>query len=248
MSQIISNLKDENQHIAIPGFYDDVPSLSKKMRQQLNELPFDDTTYQNEIGVGALIGEAGYSTLERRWFRPTLDCNGIVSGYIQEGAKTVIPTSATAKLSMRLVGKQKPQHIQQLVVDYMQSQCPKWATIQFNFHGCAAPVQVDIDHPAIQAAKQSLKAVHGVAPMLHGEGGSIPVVADFKDILNIDTILMGFNLPDDGIHAPNERMSLDCIRNGMLSSVHFLHECQCLANPSADQKSHRCSHPNPQKM
>ena len=214
LTNIISALKDDQGKVQIPGFYDDVLDIPSEIQSQLKTLE-DPESYKKEAGVTTLVGEAGFSYLEQRWLRPTLDCNGIYGGYTGEGAKTVIPAKASAKISMRLVANQDPQHIVQRTKSYLQSLVPDGITLEIKEFAASSPVQVNTDNPAIKAASESIQDIHNKAPILNGEGGSIPVVGDLKEVLGVDTVLLGFNLPDDGIHAPNERFGIENFMNGI---------------------------------
>lgn len=221
LCDIISGLKDKDQKITIPGFYDDVLNVPDSIRQDIANLNFDDRAYKEELGAPGLIGEKGFSSLERRWFRPTLDCNGILGGYTGEGSKTVIPHQAMAKISMRLVANQDPTKIMASVKSYITSLCPDYAQLSFKEYAQAFPAQSDSNNPGIQAGLLAIEKAFGTKAILQGEGGTIPVVADLKKLLNIDTVLMGFNLPNDRIHAPNERFSLKSFYKGIEASAYF---------------------------
>ncbi len=218
LAKIISNLKDDDQRITIPGFYDQV--LPDRV-----DIPFDEEAYRNEVGAEELVGEAGYNSLERRWLRPTLECNGIVGGYIGPGAKTVIPSKAMAKISMRLVANQNPDDILFKFKAYIRQIAPKSVRVSFNeFHPSGWPVRVKTESVAVQAAMRAIEKSFGRKPIFQGEGGTVPVVADFQRLLGLQSVLMGFNLPNDGIHAPNERFSLDRYYKGIHASAYFFEE------------------------
>jgi len=220
---VISKLKDDSGVIQIPGFYDEVRSLSPEVSESLNELPFDEASYCQTLGASHLVGEPGFHPYARRWYRPTLDVNGIWGGYTGEGSKTVIPAVASCKLSMRLVADQNPDVMIEKVKAYLRQICPEGLSVTVKEPG-AMPASVSTEHPAVRAAASGLEIAFGVKPVFQGEGGTIPIVAEFKRILGLDTVLMGLNLPDDGIHAPNERMSLANIRRGIVASMAFLTE------------------------
>ncbi len=221
LASIISRLKDEHNRVTLPFFYEDVREIPEEVRKTLRALPFDELSYQKSLGLKGLEGEKGFSSLERRWFRPTLECNGILGGYTGEGAKTVIPSEAMAKISMRLVADQNPETLIHHFIEYVHRLTPSSISLETRVLSHTKAAMVNLDTPAIQAAKKALAKVYGKDPILQGEGGSIPVVVDFERILGIPTVLMGFNLPDDGIHAPNERFSLENFRRGILSSAYF---------------------------
>jgi len=222
LARLISNLHDENHRITIPGFYDDVLDLTEEDRETFRNLPHDNEEWMASVGVKAVRTEEGYSALEATTARPTLDANGIWGGYIGEGAKTVLPANASAKISMRLVANQDPHDIAAKLRAYFEANLPP--TMQFEFrelHG-GKPVMVDISSPAMRAAFEALEAVYNKIPYFTREGGSIPVVGDFKEILDIDTVLMGFGLNTDAIHSPNEHFALDRFKKGIEASIRFM--------------------------
>ena len=177
-------------------------------------LPHDDKKWADELNLSSLTGEAGYTTLERVWARPTLDVNGLTAGYQGHGAKTVIPSKASAKISMRLVPNQNPQKIRDAFEQALRSRCPKNVKIEFANHGCANPVMVPIDNRATQLAGEALEIGFGNKPTFTRCGGTIPVVGTIKSVLGIDTLLVGFGLPDDRVHSPNEKFDLAALYNG----------------------------------
>ncbi len=209
LAQIIAGLKGPDGRIRIPGFYDDVVALTDDERAQLAELPFDEAAYQAELGVSALVGEAGFTTLERRGARPTLDVNGIWGGFEGTGAKTIIPAHAHAKVSCRLVTAQHPDRIFEALKAYVRDIAPPGVTVTVQDLGGGLPSLTPIDHPATQACARALEATFGQAPLYIREGGSIPVTASFASILGLPVVLMGFVPPDDHAHAPNESMDMD---------------------------------------
>jgi acetylornithine deacetylase/succinyl-diaminopimelate desuccinylase-like protein len=224
LSQIISKLKDAKERVTVPGFYDSVLAIDPAMKRSMKRLPFDEKEYLKQVGAPELVGEKGYSALERRWLRPTLECNGIIGGYTGEGAKTVIPAVAKAKISMRLVANQDPAKIFEAFKAHVRSLSPKNVTVEILNHSLAFPARVRSDHPAVQAGLRALRKGFGKEPVFQGEGGTIPIVAEFERVLGLQTVLMGFNLPDDGIHAPNERFKLDNFYGGILAAGYFLEE------------------------
>lgn len=225
---VLSKLKDADGRVMVPGFYNDVAVIPLHIREELKTLDFTDPEYQSLIGTYFLQGEEGFSSLERRWFRPTLDINGIYGGYTGEGSKTVIPAAATAKISMRLVANQDPKVITAAFRQYLREIMPKDVRFELKEFSSSYPAATDSHHPIIKAAKEALKKVHHKEAVLTGEGGTIPVVSDFKTLLGIPTVLMGFNLPDDAIHAPNERFKLENFKNGIKSAYHFYNQCAAL--------------------
>jgi acetylornithine deacetylase/succinyl-diaminopimelate desuccinylase-like protein len=224
LSEMIASLHDKHGRITIPHFYDDVRPLTKMERHSLRKLPFSDKKYMKDLGVKALYGEKGFSTLERLWVRPTLECNGIWGGFIEEGAKTVLPAKATAKISMRLVPDQKSTEIEKLFEKHMKKIAPRTVTVSVrSLHGGEAAI-TPIDSPGVMAGVEALKKAFGKSPLYQREGGSIPIVVQFKELLGLDTVLLGLGLPDDNAHAPDERLSLENFFGGIRTSVHFLNE------------------------
>ncbi len=222
LCDIISALKDDDGHITVPGFYDDVRDLTQEERDAWKLLPHSDEVWRASCGAETLTGEAGFSTLERRWGRPTLDCNGIWGGFTGEGAKTVLPAKATAKFSCRLVPDQTPEKIEDLMEAAVSKLAPDSVRVTFRrMHG-GRPVVVDTTHPAVGAARAALTDAFGAEAVFIRGGGSIPVVADFSTILEIPSVLMGFGLPDDRLHSPNEKYDLACFHGGLLGATFFL--------------------------
>src|SRR2546430_4681446 len=217
LARSLATLHDENGHIAIPGFYDKVREWPAKIRQQMRSLPFDDKTLMNEAGVDALGGEKGYTALEKLWTRPTCEVNGLLSGDTGEGAKTVLPAKATAKVSCRLVPDQDPRDIERLMKAHVAKVAPKGVKVEVRaLHG-GRPWRAELDGPIFEAAKSALRAAFGKEPVITGEGGSIPVVGDFERILGAPVLLVGFGLPGENAHAPDEWMSVENFREGMVA-------------------------------
>lgn len=224
LAEIIASLHDKNGKVTIPGFYDEVLPLSKKEREAFKKLPWNDKKYAKELGVKELYGEKGYTTLERLWARPTLECNGIWGGFTGEGAKTVLPSKASAKISMRLVPYQKSAKIAKLFERHIKKIAPKTVKVTVkNLHG-GEPAITPIDSPGVQAAIAALEKGFNKKPLYQREGGSIPIVVEFKKILGLDTVLLGFGLPDENAHAPNEFLNLDNFYGGMRTVAHLLHD------------------------
>ncbi|MFL5574027.1 MAG: dipeptidase [Gemmatimonadaceae bacterium] len=215
LARILATFHDENGHIAIPGFYDKVREWDPRIRGQMRSLPFDDKTLMRETGVDTLGGEKGYTTLEKLWIRPTCEVNGMLSGYTGEGAKTVLPAKAMAKVSCRLVPDQDPADIEKLMKAHVAKVAPKGvkATVQ-HLHG-GRPWRAELAGPLYDAARSALRAAFGKEPVITGEGGSIPVVGDFERILGAPVLLVGFGLPGENAHAPDEWMSEENFRLGM---------------------------------
>jgi acetylornithine deacetylase/succinyl-diaminopimelate desuccinylase-like protein len=224
LAGIIAALKGPDSRIRIPGFYDDVVPLSDADRAALAALPFDEAAYQHQLGVPALVGEVGFSTLERRATRPTLDVNGIWGGFAGEGSKTIIPAHAHAKVSCRLVAAQDPDRVFEAFRDYVGEIAPPGVTTTVEYLGGGHPSLTPMDHPATQAAARALEATFGRAPVYIREGGSIPVAASFGSILGLPVVLLGFTAPDENAHAPNEWMDLRNYETGIRTIARTLDE------------------------
>ena len=208
LANVLAQMKDRGGHVKIPGFYDDVRPLREEERAQWKRLPFNEKRYAKELGAPRLFGETGYSTLERVWARPTFEVNGLLSGFTGEGAKTVIPAVAMAKVSMRLVPDQHPDKIAAMFEEYVKKVAPK--TVQATvtrMHG-GKPWMTDFDNKYVQAAGRAIEKGFGQTPVFNREGGSIPVVATFQEILGLPSVLFGVGLPDENAHAPNEKLDL----------------------------------------
>ena len=204
LCKMIASLKDDQGQITIPGFYDKVVKLSDEERQEINRAPHDDEEYKQALDVDELAGEAGYTTPERIGIRPTLDVNGIWGGYIEEGAKTVLPSKAHAKISMRLVPNQSHTEIDELFIKHMENIAPPTVKVKVTSHHGGQAAVVPSDSVGVQAASQAFEEAWGKKPFLTREGGSIPIVSLFQQTLGIDSVLMGFGLDEDAIHSPNE--------------------------------------------
>jgi acetylornithine deacetylase/succinyl-diaminopimelate desuccinylase-like protein len=232
LAQIIAALKGPDGRIRIPGFYDDVVSLTDAERAALEELPFDEEEYRETLGLPELVGEAGYSTLERRGARPTLDVNGIWGGFQGEGTKTIIPAHAHAKISCRLVSAQNPDRIFEKFQAYVSDIAPPGAVTTVTYLGGGHPSLTPIAHPATQAAARALEATFGRAPVYIREGGSIPVCSTFEQILGLPVVLLGFDPPDQHAHAPNEWMDLTNYERGIRTVVRMWDEVAALDRSS----------------
>ena len=208
LAKMIASLHDENNHITIPGFYNDVLALSEEERNALNKAPYDENEYKIDLGVDELWGEKGYSTLERTGTRPTLEVNGIWGGYIGEGAKTVLPSKANAKISMRLVPNQQSDKITKLFEEHFINIAPKGVKIKVTPHHGGEPVVTPTTSIAYRAAEKAILESFGKEPIPTRGGGSIPIVALFEKELGIKTVLMGFGLDSDNLHSPNEKYGL----------------------------------------
>ena len=223
--ELLSKAKDADGHILIPGIYDDVEAPSAEEKASWEQLPFDETEYlKHEVGATSLTGEPGYSVFERTWARPTLEVHGIAGGFVGNGAKTVIPAKAVAKVSIRLVPKQDPAKIVEAVRAFVAANTPKGVQMEVRVLSSGPGLMVNPDHHAIQVAAKAFSDIFGKETVFIRSGGSIPIVGDFAKYLGIPTILMGFGLPDDGLHSPNEKY---CIRNyfdGIRTLAHFFEE------------------------
>lgn len=208
LAKMIASLHDENNHITIPGFYDDVVELTETERNALNSAPYNEDEYKTDLDVAEVWGEKGYSTMERTGTRPTLEVNGIWSGYIGEGAKTVLPSKANAKISMRLVPNQGSDKITKLFTDHFTSIAPPYVKVKVTPHHGGEPVVTPTDSVAYQAAQKAISEAFGVEPIPTRGGGSIPIVALFEAELGIKTVLMGFGLDSDALHSPNEKYDI----------------------------------------
>lgn len=221
LCELLAKVTDAEGRITIPHFYDDVEPVPEAERRMIASIPFDEEAYKKAIGVRALKGEKGYSTLERNSCRPSFDVCGIWGGYTGEGSKTVLPSKAYAKVSCRLVPHQNHEKISRLFADYIQSIAPECVQVKVTpMHGGEGYV-CPITHPAYQAAEQGFAQAFGKQPLAVRRGGSIPIISDFEQILGIKTILMGFGLESDAIHSPNENFRLDIFRKGIEAVVGF---------------------------
>jgi acetylornithine deacetylase/succinyl-diaminopimelate desuccinylase-like protein len=222
LAWIVGQLRDPHDgRILIPGFYDDVRPLEDWEREEFAALPFDEDAYRTGLGVAELFGEEGYSTLERVWARPTCDVNGIFGGYAGEGAKTVLPAWGGAKVSMRLVPDQDPKTIGRLFTDYVQDIAPAGVEVEVRSHHGAPPVLVETEGPIVEAALAAMEDVWQ-RPVRVREGGSIPIVATFSEVLGVPILLLGFGLSDDRLHSPNEKFNLSSFYGGIRATVRVL--------------------------
>jgi acetylornithine deacetylase/succinyl-diaminopimelate desuccinylase-like protein len=213
LCELLASLHDKQGRVDIPGFYDRVLPLTPQEREMWRKLPMDEAAFAAELKTKP-VGEAGFSTLERIWARPTCDINGITSGYQGPGAKTVIPSQASAKVSMRLVPEQDSAAVRDAFTQTLRQRCPLGASIQIVCQSHTPAVLVPMQSPAMELAAEAVQIGFGVRPALIRGGGSIPVVALIKSILGIDTLLVGFGLPDDRVHSPNEKFDLDALHSG----------------------------------
>lgn len=222
LCEIIAKLKDADGVIQIPGFYDKVVPLTEADREAFAQLPFDEEEFKNTLNIEALHGEKGYSTLERSSARPSLDVNGIWGGYQKEGAKTVLPSKANAKVSMRLVPDQDPKEIAQLFKEHVESLAPDTVKVTVSEHHGGHPSVTDLDFYGLKAGAKAFEEIYQKEVLFSREGGSIPIVADFKRVLGVESILMGFGLTSNAIHSPNENFSLKDFYRGIKTSAKFL--------------------------
>jgi acetylornithine deacetylase/succinyl-diaminopimelate desuccinylase-like protein len=224
LCKLLAQLRDKSGRITIPGFYDNVAPLSRFERKELARLPSNDRAYQKFLGVPKLFGERGFTATEQRTARPTLEINGLTSGYQGEGSKTIVPAWARAKVTLRLVPDQKPADIMKSVRQYLTKFCPPTVRMEIESGHGAQPYVVSPKSAKAQAALRALQSAFGHKPVFMREGGSIPIVNDFKKILGADTLLLGLALPDDNAHSPNEKFNLDCFAKGQLLSAYLWQE------------------------
>jgi len=219
LARILATFHDETGRVAIPGFYDAVQEWEPRARGEIRDLPFEENVFRAEVGAPMLNGEFGYTTLERIWMRPTCEVNGLLSGYTGEGAKTVLPAKAMAKVSCRLVPDQDPTEIERLVKAHIARVAPRGVTVTVRQHHGGRPWRAQLDGPLFDAARRALAAAFGREPVITGEGGSIPVVGDFARVLRAPVLLMGFGLPGENAHAPDEWLSDENFTRGMRAAA-----------------------------
>jgi acetylornithine deacetylase/succinyl-diaminopimelate desuccinylase-like protein len=223
--QLLGTVKNKKGHIKVDGFYDDVVSPSKAELESWSKLPFDARAFRrDEVGSKRLTGERNYTVLERVWSRPTFEVHGIAGGFTAAGSKTVIPAKATAKVSFRLVPNQDPEDIVEAFREHIEDNTPKGIKVELRVLGASPGVMVNTDHPAIQVAAKAMEDIFGRPTVFTRSGGSIPIVGDFAKFLGIPTILMGFGLPDDGLHSPNEKYDLGNYYKGIMTVAHFFEQ------------------------
>ena len=224
LAQLLSQMKDKSGRVKIDGFYDDVVDLRPEERAEWEKLPFNEKKYKAELGAPKLFGETGYSTLERVWARPTFEVNGLLSGFTGEGAKTVLPAVAMAKVSMRLVPNQDPKKIGDLFEAYVKKVAPKTVELSLTrMHG-GKPWMTAFDNPFVQAAGRAIEQGFGQRPVFNREGGSIPVVSTFQEELGVPCVLFGIGLPDENAHAPDEKLDLGNFHGGVIASAYLYKE------------------------
>ena len=221
---MIAQMKDRGGRVRIPGFYDDVVPLRPEERAAWALLPFNEKKYRKDFGIPKLFGERDYTTLERTWARPTVEVNGLLSGFTGEGAKTVLPAVAMAKISMRLVPNQDPDKIADQFEAYVRKLAPKTVELKIvRMHG-GKPWTASFDNPFVRAAGRAIEKGFGKAPVFTREGGSIPVVSTFQEELGVPSVLFGVGLPDENAHAPNEKLDLSNFQNGVIASAYLYEE------------------------
>ena len=221
LAEMIAKLHDKNFHVTVPGFYDDVATLSAKERKALNALPWKESEFRRTVGAPGLSGEKGFTNVERLWCRPTLELNGIWGGYMGEGSKTVIPSKAFAKISTRLVPNQNPAKIAKQVERHIRALLPKTVHCKFGLLSAGKPWVASYTHPIFQKAIHALEKGFGKKAVFIREGGSIPFVTQMHDTFKVPCVLLGFGLPDENAHAPDEHISLDNYFGGIKSVASF---------------------------
>jgi len=222
LCELIAGMHDDQGRVTLPGFYDRVRPISDEERKEFSRLPVDDSIYLEQSGAPALYGESGYSPAERVGARPTLEINGLLSGFTGEGTKTVLPSKAMAKISMRLVPDQDPKEVHQQLLAYLDAHVPPTVTFELLQHSSGYPSITDTSIPSVQAIAAAMEETWGSKPVFRREGGSVPVTAMFKDTLGVESILTGFGLPDDNLHAPNEKIHLPTFYLGIDTLIRFM--------------------------
>ncbi|MCS1407024.1 MAG: Succinyl-diaminopimelate desuccinylase [Verrucomicrobia subdivision 3 bacterium] len=228
LSQLLGSLRRADGTIAVPGFYDGVEPLAKFERQQMARYPESDASLRRQLGVRELFGERGFSSVERRAARPTLEINGLTSGYQGEGSKTIVPGQASVKVTCRLVPHQKPKHVLRVIKQHLQAKCPKSVKMVFEPGHAGESYMTSPEGPQAGAALRALEQAFGRKPILMREGGAIPIVTEFKQILKVNTLLLGLGLPDDNVHSPNEKVSLTALQKGMAMGAYLWRELGAL--------------------
>ncbi len=224
LAQIIASLRDEDNRVTIPGFYDDVLPLTDEEKKKMQALPFDEDAYMKGMAVPSLEGEKGYSTLERRWTRPTLDVNGLLGGFTGTGSSTVIPATAMAKVSMRIVPDQDAQKISKAFDNAVWAAAPKGIRIEILEHAACAAYVSPLGTPGMNAAAKAMEAGFGKAPYFIREGGTLPILPMFKEVLGAESLMMGLCMPNCNAHGPNEFFHVSDLHNGARASAYFIYE------------------------
>jgi acetylornithine deacetylase/succinyl-diaminopimelate desuccinylase-like protein len=224
LAKMIAKLHDDDGKITVPGFYDEVLPLEAADRKEIAGLPFDEAEWLKSTGAAAAVGEKGYSTLERIWARPTLDCCGITGGFSGEGAKTIIPSRASAKISSRLVPNQEPEVIERKVAEYLMKIAPPGVRVTVQYLHGGRPYLAPTSHPVFDVAKRAFSKAFGKPTVFIREGGSIPFVRTIADAMGKPCLLMGFGQPDENAHAPNEWLDLENFHLGIKSAAYLYEE------------------------
>ncbi len=222
LTKVLANLRDADGRITVPGFYDGVPEISHDLRASWEALAFDVDGFLGDVGLSELAGERGRTALEMVWARPTAEINGISGGYAGDGFKTVLPSQASAKISFRLVGTQDPHAIRTAFRDWVRAQLPADISVDFHDHGASPASVMATENPAFNRARRALSDEWGVPAAYTGAGGSIPIAGYFKEILGLDSMLVGFSKDDDGLHSPNEKYDLESFHKGIRSWARIL--------------------------
>jgi acetylornithine deacetylase/succinyl-diaminopimelate desuccinylase-like protein len=222
LCKLIAGMRDEHGRINLPGFYDHVRPLTERERSEMASMP--DEWWMEQSGASVLFGEQGFTTTERATARPTLDVNGMISGFTGEGSKTVLPAQAMAKISMRLVPDQRPEGIKEGLKAYLEANAPPTVTWELEDMASCPPAIVERDSDAVHAASRALEAVWGVKPVFNRQGGTVPVVGLVQELLGVDSLMLGFGLPDDNLHAPNEKLHLPNFWRGIETYIRFMFE------------------------
>lgn len=236
LCQMLAQLRNDKGKVLVPGFYDDVVALTKEEREELAKVPFNERAYRSSLGAPKLFGEHGFTPTEQRTARPTLEINGLTSGYQGEGSKTIVPSTASAKITCRLVPNQTPAAICKSVTAFLKNLCPDTVRLEVTSGHGAEPYLVSPDGPLAQASLRALKAAFGQEPVLLREGGSIPIVTEFQQVLKADSLLLGLGLPDDNPHSPNEKFDLECFERGQIMSAHLWQELAGKAEPESESE------------
>jgi acetylornithine deacetylase/succinyl-diaminopimelate desuccinylase-like protein len=223
LCELIAGMHDETGRVTLPGFYDSVRRVSESEREELARLPMGEDFYLQQTGAPALFGEAWYTPVERVGIRPTLEVNGFLSGFTGPGSKTVLPSTAMAKISMRLVPDQDPKQVETQLEAYLEEHAPSTVIWELISHAEASPSVTDRELPQVRALSQALEDTWGIRPVFRREGGTVPVVAQFQDILGVNTVSTGFGLPDDNLHAPNEKVHLPTFYRGLEAFTRYLY-------------------------
>jgi acetylornithine deacetylase/succinyl-diaminopimelate desuccinylase-like protein len=224
LCELIAGMRDDNGQVTLPGFYDSVRELSMDERREIQRLPQTDAWWLKKTGAPALRQDHPYSATERATSRPTLDVNGLLSGFVGEGSKTVLPAQAMAKISMRLVPDQTPEQVSKGLISYLEANVPPTMTWELEELSSAHPAILNLDSKAVAAASEALQAVWGTPPVFNRDGGTVPVVGLIKELLGVDSLLLGFGLPDDNPHAPNEKQHLPTFYRGIETYIRFMYQ------------------------